>query len=149
MQNADTSKSWNLVFLAWLISLISMIGSLFFSEIMHFPPCVLCWYQRICMYPMVVVLLMGLFPFDKKVFRYSLPLAGLGWLIALYHNLLALGIIPESASPCVQGVSCATVYIQWLGFLTIPRLSFFAFSLILIVLFLAAKKTETVTEKNI
>merc|ERR1712242_486091 len=112
----------------WFVTLIATFGSLFFSEIMKFPPCVLCWYQRICMYPLVLLFLAGMFPLDKRVWRYSLPLALFGWLIALYHNLLHYGIVPESASPCVQGVPCSTVYINWTGFITIPILSLFSFS---------------------
>lgn len=128
------NRSWNWLFIAWVVSLVATLGSLFFSEIMHFPPCVLCWYQRICMYPLAVIFLVGLFPLDRSVLRYSLPLVVIGWLISIYHNLLSWGIIPESASPCVQGVSCATVYIQWLGFITIPLLSFFTFTLLLVIL---------------
>ena len=83
------------------------------------------------MYPLVVILVAGLFPLDLSVVRYSLPLAVIGWLTSLYHNLLTWGLIPASASPCSQGVSCATKYIQWLGFITIPLLALFAFSIII------------------
>lgn len=127
-------KKWSLLFICWLIAAISTLGSLFFSEVMRFPPCVLCWYQRICMYPLVVIFLMGLFPFDGKVIRFSFPLAFIGWLIAVYHNLLYYNILPESAAPCVLGISCTTVQIQWLGFITIPFLALTAFTLILILL---------------
>ena len=140
----SSEAGWNLIFGAWFVTLIATFGSLFFSEIMKFPPCVLCWYQRICMYPLVLLFLAGMFPLDKRVWRYSLPLALFGWLIALYHNLLHYGIVPESASPCVQGVPCSTVYINWAGFITIPILSLFSFSIILILLtsFLKRIKNE-------
>ena len=143
-QNENPS-GWSHLFLTWLVSLIATLGSLFFSEIMHFPPCSLCWYQRICMYPLVIILLTGLITndFNSKslpVFRYSFPIALLGWLISIYHNLVSFGIIPESASPCSQGVSCATKYIQWFGFLTIPLLSFTAFTLILIFLWTLTRR---------
>lgn len=139
---SDSSKNlgWNIIFSAWLIALIASLGSLFFSEVMLFPPCVFCWYQRICMYPLVFIFLAGLFPLDRNVVKYSLPLAGIGWLISIYHNLLSFGIIPESAAPCVQGVSCATVYIKWLGFITIPILSFTAFSMIIALLIFLKRK---------
>lgn len=127
-------NKWLLLFGAWLISLISTMGSLFFSEVMMLPPCILCWYQRIAMYPLVVILLAGLFPFDAKVIRFSLPLVLLGWIIAIYHNLLYYQILPESASPCIQGISCTTVQLNWLGFITIPLLSLTAFTIILILL---------------
>ena len=127
---------WTILFLSWFMSAVATPGSLFFSEVMKFPPCVLCWYQRICMYPLVLVLFMGLFPYEKKVARFALPLAIVGWSIALYHNLLYYHILPESAAPCVQGISCTTVQIQWFGFVTIPFMSFVAFSFIVVSLLL-------------
>ena len=136
------SKSYNYLFFAWVISVVSTLGSLFFSEVMGYPPCSLCWYQRICMYPLVLILATGLFPLDQKVYRFSMPLALIGWFFALYHNLLHWGIIPESAAPCRQGIACSTVYIDWLGFITIPLLSLVAFSLILISLQIFNKKSN-------
>ena len=133
---SDNQNSWSLIFGAWLISCLSMGGSLFFSEVMEFPPCILCWYQRIAMYPLVAIFMVGLFPLSKEVFKYSAPFVALGWLIALWHNLLHLGIIEENLSPCREGVSCSTVYINWMGFITIPLLSFVAFSLLGIILFI-------------
>jgi disulfide bond formation protein DsbB len=137
-----TSKSANILFFAWVVALVSTLGSLFFSEVMGFVPCSLCWYQRICMYPLVILLAVGSFPFDAKVYKFSLPFAVIGWLFALYHNLLHWKIIPESASPCRQGIPCSTVYINWLGFITIPFLSLVAFSLILISLFIFNKTSK-------
>ena len=133
---SDNQNSWSLIFGAWLISCLSMGGSLFFSEVMEFPPCILCWYQRIAMYPLVAIFIVGLFPLSKEVFKYSAPFVALGWLIALWHNLLHLGIIEEDLSPCREGVSCSTVYINWMGFITIPLLSFVAFSLLGAILFI-------------
>ncbi|MCM2351261.1 MAG: disulfide oxidoreductase [Bacteriovoracaceae bacterium] len=127
-------KKWFLIFGCWLVAAISTAGSLFFSEVMRFPPCTLCWYQRILMYPLVIIFLMGLIPFDRSVIKFSLPLTVLGWLIAIYHNLLYYKILPESAAPCVMGISCTTVQIEWFGFITIPFLSLTAFTLILILL---------------
>ena len=140
MANTGYQKNWNILFLAWLVALISTLGSLFFSEIMLFTPCVLCWYQRICMYPLVFIFLVGLFPLNKIVLKFSAPLVVLGWIISIYHNLLYYKIIPESAAPCVQGVSCSTVYIKWLGFITIPFLSFVSFTLLLILLIILYRK---------
>ncbi len=121
------NSAWALVFAAWLIAAMATLGALFMSEIMGFAPCVLCWYQRIFMFPLVFVLAAGLFPLDPKVLRYALPLATIGLLIAGFHVLLTLGIIPESLAPCRQGVPCKTIQVQWFGFLTIPLLSFLAF----------------------
>jgi disulfide bond formation protein DsbB len=122
----------NALYGAWAISLAAMLGSLYFSEIAKYPPCVLCWYQRICMYPLVIIL--G-FAILKKVRSLVLPafvLAGAGWLISVYHNLLYYKILPEAAAPCIAGVSCTTKFIEWLGFVTIPFLSFVAFTFIII-----------------
>lgn len=121
---------WTLIFGSWLVAAISTLGALFLGEIMGLVPCVLCWYQRIFMFPLVLVLAAGLFPFDPKVVRYAFPLALAGWLVALFHLLLTVGIIPESVTPCIQGVPCAKVQIEWFGFVTIPLLSVVAFSII-------------------
>jgi len=86
------------------------------------------------MYPLVILFGVGIFQPVKYTIHYTFPIVAIGWFIALYHNLLHYGIIPESASPCRSGVPCSTVYVNWFGFLTIPMLSFIAFSIILIVL---------------
>lgn len=121
---------WALVFIGWLVAAASTLGALFLGEVMGLTPCVLCWYQRISMFPLVFILAAGLFPFDAKVVRYALPLAAAGWLIAVYHLLLTAGYIPESATPCTQGVPCSLVQAEWFGFVTIPLLSFAAFTVI-------------------
>ncbi|WP_232429014.1 disulfide bond formation protein B [Aromatoleum toluclasticum] len=107
---------------------MSTLGALFFGEVMKLPTCVLCWYQRIFMFPLVLILPAGLFPFDRKVVRYALPLVVVGWLIAVFHQLLVLGVIPEEVRPCTQGIPCSQTVIEWFGFLTIPLLSVIAFS---------------------
>jgi disulfide bond formation protein DsbB len=121
---------WTLVFAAWLVATLSALGALFLGEIMGLTPCVLCWYQRIFMFPLVFVLAVGLFPFDAKVVRYAIPLACTGLLIAIFHLLLTAGVIPETMTPCTQGVPCAKVQVQWFGFITIPLLSAFSFFII-------------------
>lgn len=132
-------NKWFFIFLAWIVSLISTSGSLFFSNVMGLPPCELCWFQRICMYPLVIILATGLLPFDKKVIGFSLPLGVIGWLIAFYHNLLYYRILPKSFSPCVQGISCTTIQINWFGFITIPLLSLISFTLIVTLLIYAKR----------
>lgn len=127
-------KGWSLVFLAWLLASASTLGALFLGEVMGYTPCLLCWYQRIAMFPLVLVLAAGLFPFDPRVVRYALPLAVAGWLLAVYHLALLGGWIPESAQPCRQGVPCSDAQVVWFGFITIPLLSLLAFSAILALL---------------
>jgi disulfide bond formation protein DsbB len=135
-------KGWTILFLAWFVAGISTMGSVFFSHVMEFAPCVLCWYQRIFLFPLVLILAAGLFPFDRKVVKFALPLAIAGWLTALYHNLLYVGIIPESIQPCSKGVSCTEEYIELFGFLTIPMLSLISFSVIAALL-IALKRTTS------
>lgn len=134
------STEWTILFLCWLIASMSTLGSLFFSHVMGFAPCVLCWYQRIFLFPLVIVLAMGLFPFDKNVVKYALPLAIAGCLTAVYHNLLYSGIIPESIQPCSKGVSCTEKYIDLFGFITIPMLSLFSFLTIIALLIFIKKR---------
>lgn len=134
------TSPWTLVFCAWLLAAAATLGALFMSEIMGYAPCVLCWYQRIFMFPLVVILALGLFPFDPKVVRYALPLAVVGLLVAGLHLLLVAGYIPETLTPCRQGIPCSTVQVEWLGFVTIPLLSFLAFLVIDAVLIAAYLK---------
>jgi disulfide bond formation protein DsbB len=136
----QNNNTWIFFLGLWIVALISTLGSLFFSEVMKYPPCVLCWYQRICMYPLVMIFFVGLFPLDKNIIRFSLPLVISGWAIALYHNLLYYKILPESAAPCQQGISCTTTFIKWWGFMTIPLLSLIAFSILLVSLLLSFRK---------
>lgn len=130
---ADTTI-WMLIFVAWLVASTSTLGALFLGEVMHLPACVLCWYQRIFMFPLALILPIGLFPYDRKVIRYALALAVPGWLIAVFHQLLIAGVIPESIKPCIQGVPCTDKVIEWFGFVTIPLLSVVAFSTIIALL---------------
>ena len=133
-------SNWTIVFICWIIASVSTLGSLFFSEIMEFPPCALCWYQRIFMFPLVFILLAGLFPLDKDIVKYALPTALTGWGFAFYHHLLYSGIIPESLQPCSQGVSCSETYLDLFGVLTIPMLSLISFSTIVALLLILKRK---------
>jgi disulfide bond formation protein DsbB len=95
------------------------------------------------MFPLVLILPLGLFPYDAKVIRYALPLALVGWVISIFQVLLVAGLIPEGLKPCSQGVPCSEVQIQWLGFVNIPLLSFLAFSVMNALLFVARKRSPT------
>ena len=134
---SNETAVWTPLFGAWLVATVSTLGALFFGEVMQLPTCVLCWYQRICMFPLVLILPLGLFPLDRKVVRYALPLAAIGWLFAVFHVLLIAGVIPEDVKPCTQGVPCSEKVIEWFGFVTIPLLSVVAFSAIIALLILA------------
>jgi disulfide bond formation protein DsbB len=128
--HAPDESPWMPLFAAWIVSLLATMGSLFFSEVMLLPPCVLCWYQRICMSPLAVIATVGLASQDRNVARYMWPLAIVGLGVAIYHNLLYYHLIPESITPCAAGVSCTERQIEWLGFITIPLLSLTAFCMI-------------------
>lgn len=127
-------KKEYLFHIAWMISVLATLGSLFFSEVLHFTPCVLCWYQRVFMYPLPFILTVGILKKDRLSSLYVLLLGSVGWLIALYHLLLSYHVIPEKLAPCTLGVSCTTGYINYFGFVTIPFLSFLAFSCIMLAM---------------
>lgn len=134
------------IFFCFVTASIATLGSLFFSDIMQFVPCTMCWYQRIFMYPLVIIFLIALLYPDDKVFKYSIVLVLIGWGFSIYHNLLMFGIISEEMVPCTQGVPCGVKYIDWFGFISIPLLSFIAYSLILVLLYIN-KKNKAKKEK--
>lgn len=131
------------LYLAWIVSVIATLGSLYFSEIKGFIPCELCWYQRILMYPLALILGIAAFYNETYLKKYILPLSMIGGLIALYHYLVQKVPGFASVKPCVQGVPCNVQYINWFGFITIPFLSLTAFTLIsFLMMTLRAKKNE-------
>lgn len=134
-----SQRSWLLLLACWLVALVSTLGSLVFSEIMNLEPCVLCWYQRIAMFPLALMLAQGLYTQDGQCVKYALPLAVAGWLVAFYHCLLYGGFIPKGMQPCGKGVSCAVQKLELVGFITIPLLSVAAFSLIVLLLMTVKK----------
>lgn len=135
MENPEKTENLNgqrpsdaLLYAAWIIVLMGTVGSLFFSEVMNLPPCALCWYQRIALYPLVLIIGTGIVMHDgKRLKYYALPICLAGLAIALYHNLLYYGVIPETITPCAEGVSCTSKQIEWFGFITIPLLSLASF----------------------
>ncbi|MCP5277608.1 MAG: disulfide bond formation protein B [Thiobacillus sp.] len=142
MLDKSFSGTWNKLFLAWLVAAASALGALFFSEVMGLAPCELCWWQRVFMFPLVLLIPLGLFPLDLRVVRYALLLAVVGWGFALFHWLLVLGIIPETIRPCTKGVPCGEVTLQWFGFLDLPLMSLLAFSCLVALLALSRTKAD-------
>lgn len=142
-QPADNEQiGWNLIFMCWILATVATLGSLFFSEIMGLKPCVLCWYQRIFMYPLVVIFLFGMFPLDKNIVRYTLPLAIIGLSFAVYHYLVYSGYIPESLQPCDKEASCAEIDLELFGFITIPMMSIITYSAIIALLVMFRNKNR-------
>ena len=122
------------VYLAWAVALTATLGSLYFQYVLRLTPCVLCWYQRIEMYPLVIVLAVAILRKERKIYQYVLPLSIIGMCIALYHYLLYIKIIPDTYAPCTTGVSCTTRLIEWFGFVNIPLLSLIAFTIITLLM---------------
>jgi disulfide bond formation protein DsbB len=133
-----------LPYLAWVIALASTVGSLFFSEVMGLPPCVLCWYQRVAIYPLVLIIGTGIIMRDARMRNYALPLCLAGLTVSVYHNLLYYGVIPEDITPCEQGVPCTERQIEWLGFITIPLMGLTAFLSLALCLLLYKPEKESV-----
>jgi|SRR5579872_1600979 len=129
----------HILYIAWAVALAATLGSLYFSNILHFAPCVLCWYQRIFMYPLVLIIGIEILRKDKMIDVYVLPMAMIGFAISVYHNLLVWNIIPESAAPCTIGVPCTTKFVDYFGFITIPFLSLISFLFIIIAMFIYRK----------
>src|SRR3989344_6922031 len=124
----------NVLYVAWATAAASMAGSLYFGEVLGLAPCVLCWYQRIAMYPLVLIIGVGIVKKDRHFYDYAIPLSVIGGAIAFYQNLLYYGVIQERLVPCTFGISCTTKYIQLLGFIDIPLLSLLSFILITVAL---------------
>ncbi len=132
-----------LAYAAWVITLLATVGSLFFSEVMGLPPCVLCWYQRIAMYPLVLIIATGIVKRDARMKAYALPLCLAGLGLAVYHNLLYYGVIPQTLAPCAEGASCTEKQIEWFGFVTIPLMGLASFVAVALCLLLYRPNTES------
>lgn len=117
----------NILYIAWATAVVAVFGSLYFSEVLRLPPCVLCWYQRILMYPLVVIMGVGIFLRNRDLPFYVLPFSITGAGVALYHYFLQIGAVPEKLGPCAAGVSCTAKLLIWFNFATIPFLSLIAF----------------------
>lgn len=133
--------SWTLLLAAWLVAVIATAGALFIGEVMLMVPCQLCWYQRIAMFPLALILGMACFSEDRRGAVYALPLALAGTAIAAYHTLLVAGVIPKSWIPCGAGVSCADQKLEILNGVQIPWLSLIAFVAVSLLLIQFLRKT--------
>jgi disulfide bond formation protein DsbB len=121
---------------AFVVAALAMAGSLYFSEIAHFEPCRLCWYQRIAMYPLVVILGIAAWRRDVGVRRYAVPLAAIGAVISTYHY--ALEWFPWlDSGVCSVTLPCTLVWFRELGFISLPYLALSAFLLIIALLWVA------------
>jgi disulfide bond formation protein DsbB len=131
----------NLLFSMWGIALIATMGSLFYSEIMHYVPCKLCWLQRILMYPLVIIFGTA---YVKKDLNIALPgfiLSLIGAPLALYHYITQK-VASFSSDGFCGPVPCTLEYVNYFGFITIPFLSFIAFTSIIIIYLIIFKKKK-------
>lgn len=132
---------WIYLLAAWLVAVAATASALFIGEVMGMAPCVLCWYQRIFMFPLAIVLAIACYGDDRRGAVYALPFALGGVALAGYHTLLVAGLAPKSWIPCGAGVSCADQKLEILKGIQIPLLSLAAFILILCLLILSLRKT--------
>jgi disulfide bond formation protein DsbB len=133
------------LWMAWLVAATAMAGSLYFSEGAGLVPCALCWYQRIAMYPMAIVLLIAAWRGDIGIRPYAATIAGIGAVISGYHILVQrLPGLPSGS--CSLESPCSAIYIERFGFVTIPVMAFIGFAAILtIMLFITPTREEATT----
>ncbi|NBI28349.1 disulfide oxidoreductase [Chengkuizengella marina] len=130
------------LYVSWAISLIATLGSLYFSEIREYIPCTYCWYQRILMYPLVILIGIAAIRKDHKIVIYTLPMTLLGIFISGYHYIIQKTSLFQDTGDSCGIIPCNASYINWLNFITIPFLSFTAFTLISIILLYIWKNTS-------
>lgn len=135
-------KAENLLFAAWGVSMIAMFGSLYFSEIKQFEPCTLCWYQRILMYPLVILLGIAAVRKDYWISLYTMVFSGIGMCLSAYHYGIQKFAFLSDAAPACGRVPCTGAYINWFGFITIPFLALTAFIIIFVCSFIIWKTVK-------
>jgi len=142
MGKNQKDKQESLLFTAWAASVIAMFGSLYFSEIRQFEPCELCWYQRILMYPLTILLGIAYVKKDYKMALYSMILSAIGGSISIYHySIQKLNFLADFAPACGR-IPCTGQYINWFGFISIPFLALTAFIIIFICSILIWKQSK-------
>lgn len=128
---------------AFIVALTATLGSLYFSEVAHFAPCELCWFQRVCMYPLTLMLGSALLRGKRDVGFYVVPLALVGSIIAAYHYYLQNN--PNPLAPCSTvgfSVSCTQNYFTYYGYITIPWMALSGFILIIMALVVGNRHTN-------
>lgn len=123
----------NSLYLSWAVAVVAMLGSLYYSEIAGFIPCTYCWYQRIAMYPLVILIGIAAVRKDFKQTIYVIPLAAIGFGIAVFHYLIQKTSLFGEVGTACGIIPCNTDYVNYFGFITIPFLAATAFLLILIL----------------
>ncbi len=134
---------WNWLMAAWAIALVATLAALFLGEVMGMTPCLLCWYQRIFMFPLALILGMAAFAEDRRGAVYAMPLALGGTVVSGYHSALLAGWVPTWWVPCGSGPSCSKQNLEIFGSVQIPWLSLLAFAAIAILLFAYLRKSRS------
>jgi disulfide bond formation protein DsbB len=132
---------------AAIVAVLAMGGSLYYSEIVHFVPCALCWFQRIAMYPLVLLLGIAAFRRDIGIRVYAIPLAAIGAVISVYHLLLEWKLV-EVSLVCEVDNPCSSVLFRQFGFISLPFLALTAFLLIIAFLLIPHRDDDTQDEPD-
>ncbi len=127
---------------AFVVTAIATAGSLFFSVIAGYVPCELCWYQRICMYPLSILTLFAALTDEHRIARYLLPFPVIGAGVSTYHLLVENGVVEQQQACLVTAGGCATKWINEFGYMTIPTLALMGFALAFAFLLLASFEPE-------
>ncbi|CAM3511749.1 disulfide oxidoreductase [Marinicrinis lubricantis] len=145
MKEKQSSVSFfteNGLYLAFGTALIATLGSLYFSEIREFIPCTFCWYQRILMYPLVLLLAIAAVKKDYRITIYTLPMSVLGIAVSLFHYLTQKVDLFKSNVPSCGIIPCNESYVNYFGFVTIPFMAFTAFMIITFLLIMTARAAK-------
>lgn len=139
-----SKKQETILLIVWAQSLLATFGSLFYSEVMGYVPCELCWYERIIMYPLVLIYGLALLKKDMRIALPGLIMSGIGIVVSAYHYSLQKVPFMQSTEGFCGDVPCTLQYTNYFGFITIPFLSLLAFIVIfsLHILTLQRQKME-------
>ena len=135
------------IWLAWLVAFVATVGSLVYSEVIHFEPCRLCWFQRVAMYPLAIVLLIGAIRKERQVKYYALPLALIGLAISIYHYLIQTFPTLEGGA-CDPTNPCSAKYVDIFGFISIPFMAGSGFIVVSVLLGLYVNHKAAIQEES-
>ncbi len=134
--------------LAWIVALVTMLGSLYYSEVQGYVPCELCWYQRICLYPFAVILGIAAWRRDIGIRVYAIPVLAVGAVISTYHRWIQAYPPSNGTSFCTAEAPCTTQYVKEFGIVSIPFMALSAFAFIIVLLLVARPSRTTLLEDS-